>query len=72
VLPFSGFAGEVEAGTLAAALLPWMRAERVLALPRGRPVSRATREVMDALREVCGDLAREGKLQTISARGKAQ
>jgi hypothetical protein len=27
---------------------------------------------MDALREVCGDLAREGKLQTISARGKAR
>jgi LysR family nitrogen assimilation transcriptional regulator len=50
--------------------LPWARAERVLALPRGRPVSRAVREVMDALREVCGDLVREGKLQTISPRGK--
>jgi hypothetical protein len=26
-----------DAGVLSAALLPWMRAERVLALPRGRP-----------------------------------
>jgi LysR family nitrogen assimilation transcriptional regulator len=72
VLPFSGISEEVAAGTLSAVPLPWARAERVLALPRGRPVSRATREVMDALREVCGDLARQGKLQTISARGKAQ
>jgi LysR family nitrogen assimilation transcriptional regulator len=72
VLPFSGISEEVAAGTLSAVPLPWARAERVLALPRGRPVSRAVREVMDALREVCGDLAREGKLQTISARGKAQ
>jgi LysR family transcriptional regulator, nitrogen assimilation regulatory protein len=72
VLPFSGFAGEVAAGTLAAALLPWMRAERVLALPRGRPVSRATREVIGALKEVCASLVREGKILTIPVRGKGR
>ena len=43
LLPFSGIQQEVVAGELSAALLPWMTAERVLALPRGRPVSRATR-----------------------------
>ena len=33
LLPFSGIHQEVAAGALSAALLPWMRAERVLALP---------------------------------------
>jgi LysR family nitrogen assimilation transcriptional regulator len=42
--------------------LPWMRADRVLALPRGRPVSRATREVFTGLRQVCQDLIEEGKI----------
>jgi LysR family nitrogen assimilation transcriptional regulator len=40
LLPFSGIHEELAAGALSAALLPWMHAERVLALPRGRPVSR--------------------------------
>jgi len=38
-----------------------MRADRVLALPRGRPVSRATREVFTGLMQVCQDLVDEGK-----------
>ena len=64
LLPFSGIHEEVASGTLSAALMPWMRADRVLALPRGRPVSRATREATAALREVCKDLVREGKILT--------
>jgi len=62
LLPFSGIHEEIEAGKLSAALLPWMRADRVLALPRGRPVSRATREVFTGLMQVCQDLVDEGKL----------
>jgi LysR family nitrogen assimilation transcriptional regulator len=62
LLPFSGIHEEVEAGKLSAALLPWMRADRVLALPRGRPVSRATREVFTGLMQVCQDLVDEGKI----------
>jgi LysR family nitrogen assimilation transcriptional regulator len=52
---------EIEAGKLSAALLPWMR-DRVLALPRGRPVSRATREVFTGLMQVGQDLVDEGKI----------
>jgi LysR family nitrogen assimilation transcriptional regulator len=62
LLPFSGIHEEIEAGKLSAALLPWMRADRVLALPRGRPVSRATREVFTGLMQVCQDLIDEGKI----------
>ena len=69
LLPFSGIHEEVAAGKLSAALLPWMRADRVLALPRGRPVSRATREAVTALKEACKDLVREGKILTVPQRG---
>jgi LysR family nitrogen assimilation transcriptional regulator len=72
LLPFSGIHEEIAAGTLSAALMPWMRAERTLALPRGRPVSRATREVVAALKEVCGSLVREGKILTVSTRSRSR
>jgi LysR family nitrogen assimilation transcriptional regulator len=62
LLPFSGIHEEVAAGTLSAALIPWMDADRVLALPRGRPVSRATRETFTGLKQVCQDLIQEGKI----------
>jgi len=68
LLPFSGIHQEVAAGTLSAALLPWLRAERVLALPRGRPVSRATREAIAVLKKVCGSLVAEGKILTAPMR----
>jgi LysR family nitrogen assimilation transcriptional regulator len=68
LLPFSGIHEEIEAGKLSAALLPWMRADRVLALPRGRPVSRATREVFTALMQVCQDLVDEGKIMVAKPR----
>ena len=70
LLPFSGIHEEVAAGMLSAALLPWMQADRVLALPRGRPVSRATREAVIALKEACKDLVREGKILTVPQRKK--
>lgn len=71
LLPFSGIHEEIAAGTLSAALMPWLRAERILALPRGRPVSRAAREVVAALKEVCVSLIREGKILTASIRSKS-
>jgi LysR family nitrogen assimilation transcriptional regulator len=71
LLPFSGIHEEVAAGALSAALLPWMQAERVLALPRGRPVSRATREAIAALKEVCAGLIRDGKILTVPARTRS-
>ena len=64
LLPFSGIHQEIAAGTLSAALVPWMRADRVLALARGRPVSRATREAAASLKEICSTLIREGKILT--------
>jgi LysR family nitrogen assimilation transcriptional regulator len=69
LLPFSGIHHEVAAGTLSAALLPWLRADRVLALPRGRPTSRATRETATALKRVCQELIEEGKILVSSSRG---
>lgn len=63
---------EVAEGTLSAALLPWFRADRVLALPRGRPVSRATREAVTTLKEVCADLVREGKILTAPSRDRSR
>jgi LysR family nitrogen assimilation transcriptional regulator len=64
LLPYSGIYQEVETGQLSMALLPWMRAERVLALPRGRPISRATRETAALLKEICGDLIKSGIIRT--------
>jgi LysR family transcriptional regulator, nitrogen assimilation regulatory protein len=64
LLPYSGIYQEVKAGQLSMALLPWMRAERVLALPRGRPISRATRETAELLKEICGDLIKSGIIRT--------
>lgn len=68
LLPFSGIHQEVEAGKLSATLLPWLRAERVLALPRGRPISRATRETAAALKDICRDLIADGIIRTTEAR----
>jgi LysR family nitrogen assimilation transcriptional regulator len=71
LLPFSGIYQEVAAGTLSAALVPWLRADRVIALPRGRPVSRATREVIAALKEICRELIRDGTILTAPGRMRA-
>lgn len=68
LLPFSGIQQEVAAGTMSAALLPWMRADRALALPRRRPISRATRETMTALKGLCRRLIDDGKILTAGAR----
>src|SRR6516164_3042377 len=68
LLPFSGIHQEVAAGILSAALVPWLRADRVMALPRGRPVSRATREVVAALKEICRDMIRKGIILTAPGR----
>jgi LysR family nitrogen assimilation transcriptional regulator len=72
LMPFSGIYQEVAEGTLSAALLPWIRAGRVLALPRGRPASRATKEAVTALKEVCASLIREGKILTAPSRARAR
>jgi len=71
LLPFSGIHQEVAAGTLSAALLPWLRADRVLALPRGRPSSRATRETVSALKHLCRTLIEDGKVLVAKPRGNA-
>ena len=63
LLPYSGIYQEVETGQLSAVPLPWMQAERVLALPRGRPISRATRETVALLKEICGNLIRDGVIR---------
>jgi len=68
LLPFSGIHQEVAAGALSAALLPWMRADRVLALQRGRPVSRATREAIATLKKICRALIDEGIILTAPVR----
>lgn len=68
LLPFSGIQQEVADGVLSAARLPWIHADRALALPRGRPVSRATREVITALKIVCRSLIEEGKILTVPVR----
>lgn len=68
LLPFSGIHQEVAAGALSAALLPWMRADRILALPRGRPVIRATREAIAALKTICRALIDDGIILTAPAR----
>jgi LysR family transcriptional regulator, nitrogen assimilation regulatory protein len=64
LLPFSGIYREVEDRSLSAARLPWMQAERVLALPRGRPISSATREVVASLKEICRELIEAGRIRT--------
>jgi LysR family nitrogen assimilation transcriptional regulator len=68
LLPFSGISDELAAGKLSAALLPWMRADRVLTLAKGRPVSRATRETVAALKEIAHALIKDGTIRTAPAR----
>ena len=70
MLPFSGIHQEVAAGVLSAALVPWLRADRVMALPRGRPISRAAREVVAALKEICRDMIQRGVILTATARSQ--
>jgi LysR family nitrogen assimilation transcriptional regulator len=70
MLPFSGIHQEVAAGVLSAALVPWLRADRVMALPRGRPISRASREVVAALKEICRDMIQRGVILTAAARSQ--
>jgi LysR family transcriptional regulator, nitrogen assimilation regulatory protein len=72
LLPFSGIHEEVAAGKLSAALLPWFRAERVLALPRRHPVSRAAREAIAALKAICRTLIEGGKIRVAQARAQKQ
>jgi len=69
LLPYSRIYQEVEAGQLSATFLPWIGAERVLALPRGRPISRATRETVTLLKEICADLIRGGIIRTAQRTG---
>jgi LysR family nitrogen assimilation transcriptional regulator len=64
-LPYSGIHQELAAKTLAAVELPWLSARRVLALPRGRPTSRATREMMTAIREVSATLVARGQIRCL-------
>jgi LysR family transcriptional regulator, nitrogen assimilation regulatory protein len=64
LLPYSAIYQEVEASQLSAVPLSWMQAERVLALPRGRPISRAARETVALLKEICGNLIRDGVIRT--------
>lgn len=70
LLPFSGIHEELSAGLLSAALVPWLHADRVVALPRGRPISRAAREVVTILKEICSDLIRKGIILTAPARSR--
>jgi LysR family nitrogen assimilation transcriptional regulator len=41
-----------------------------MALPRGRPISRATREVVAALKEICRDMIHKGVILTAPARSE--
>ena len=66
LLPFSGVHQELRDGTLAAAELVGFRAHRVLAIPKGRPTSRATRAVIKALHDVTQRLIGEGQLRVIA------
>jgi LysR family nitrogen assimilation transcriptional regulator len=72
LLPYSGIYQEVEAGQLSAVPLSWLRADRVLALPRGRPISRATRETVALLKEICRDLIRDGIIRTAQQAERAK
>jgi LysR family nitrogen assimilation transcriptional regulator len=71
LLPFSGIHQEVAAGLLSAALVPWIHADRVIVVPRARPVSRASREVIAALKEICRELIQQGVILTTSGRPRA-
>ncbi|HEX2888650.1 LysR family transcriptional regulator [Vineibacter terrae] len=67
-LPYSGIHQELAAGTLAAVEIPWIRARRVLALPRGRPTSRATREMVAAIKAVSATLIANGRIRCVTSR----
>lgn len=62
ILPSSGIQQEVRQGRLSAALLPWMGADRVAALPRGRRTSRATQEALEVIKDICAALIKDGAI----------
>ncbi len=64
-LPYSGIYRELEAGRLGAVELPRLHAPRVLVLPRGRPASRATREMIAAIKAVSARLIAEGRIRCV-------
>jgi len=68
ILPYSGICTEVAEGRLSAALVPWIRAERVLALPRGRRPGRVTHEASRILKEICGRLVTDGIIRPVKSR----
>jgi LysR family transcriptional regulator, nitrogen assimilation regulatory protein len=70
LMPYSGISEEVQDGKLAAASLPWLRADRIMALPKGRPVSRASREAVSTLKSINDVLVREGKIRPFVSRKK--
>jgi len=72
ILPYSGISEEMSAGTLSAALLPWIRADRVLAIPRGRRLGRITHEAAKILKEICGTLIAQGAIRPIPNRKPIQ
>jgi LysR family transcriptional regulator, nitrogen assimilation regulatory protein len=63
LLPHSGISAELANGTLGATIVLNSAATRTLVLPRGRPIARATREVLGNIKLECSTLIREGTIR---------
>ena len=63
LLPYSGVCEDIASGALGATKVLHSASTRILVLPRGRPIARATRELVNVLRQECSLLIRAGTIQ---------
>lgn len=63
LLPYSAISDELACGRLGAIIVRRSATSRTLALPLGRPVARATRELVGVLKQECASLIRAGKIE---------
>jgi len=68
LLPYSGIADELAARRLGATMVRRSATGRTMALPLGRPIARATRELILVLKEECALLVEAGKIQLPKSR----
>lgn len=65
VMPMSSIQADLQAGKIAGSLLKGLSMTRMTAVPRGRPVSRATCEVIKQLRDEVALMVGEGKITSV-------
>jgi len=65
LMPYSGVHDEMKSGAFGIVEVPEAACQRTLAVPKGRPMSRATRAILEAIREASAQLIEEDKVRIV-------